>query len=272
MNPDLSPAIFQHLLAGGHIWLFLDYDGTLVPLARTPEEACSDEVLLALLTSLAEFPQIRVAIVSGRALSSLRKLLPVRGLTLAGTYGMEVQPADGPGILRTEIAQVRPTIEKVLSAWAALVAPHPGFLLEDKGVALALHARLADPRDAHQVLPAAQAAARQILEPDQFRLLAGDRFLEVAPLLASKGLFVDWLLGQTPAFDALPVYLGDDERDEEAFVAIRRQGGIPILVGGRDGSTQALGRLSTPVQVREWLAELRRTLAATCRRQSSSLP
>ena len=256
MSANLFTTIQQHLLVGGHLWLFLDYDGTLVPIARTPDEARPDAELLALLRSLARCPQLRLTILSGRPRASLREMLPVPGLVLAGTYGVEIQYPNGFAVLRAELAQVRPTIERVLSAWAELIAARDGFLLEDKGIAVALHARYADPRDALFVLPAAMVAVKQTLDPTQFRLLGGDRFLEVAPRLANKGESVAWLLDEEHAFQELLVYLGDDDKDEEAFAVVRQRGGIPIVVGSRNFSTEALARLPSTESVRIWLQSL----------------
>jgi alpha,alpha-trehalase len=156
-------------------------------------------------------------------------------------------------MMRIEPDNVRPTLEQVKSAWGDLIARRSGFFLEDKGLAVALHARFADSADADFVLPRAQAEARHVIAPGRFRLLGGERFIEVAPALANKGQTVDWLIDHVAFADALPVYLGDDDKDEEAFVVIRQRGGIPIVVGQRRQSTQAIERLSSPQAVCEWL-------------------
>jgi len=256
-NPAVnSPAlatIQQRLRNGGRIWLFLDYDGTLVPIARTPDEAQPDSALLELLKSLARVPAIRTVVLSGRPLASLQAMLPVSGLILAGTYGIEIQIPGHAVMTRIEPESVRPTIEQVKSAWGELIAMRSGFFLEDKGLAVALHARFAESADADFVLPRAQAEARHVIAPDRFRLLGGERFLEVAPVLANKGQTVNWLLDHIAFADALPVYLGDDDKDEEAFAVIRQRGGISIAVGQRQQSTQAIERLPSPHTVREWL-------------------
>jgi trehalose 6-phosphate synthase/phosphatase len=245
--------IRQHLDAGGRLLLFLDYDGTLVPIARTPDEARPDAALLGLLESLTRVPAIRTVVLSGRSLASLQSMLPVPGLILAGTYGAEIQMPGRGALTRVEPENIRPTIEQVQSAWAGLIASRSGFFLEDKGLAVALHARFAGPAEADFVLPRAQAQAEQIISSDRFRLLGGDRFLEVAPVMAHKGRTVEWLLDHEALSEALPVYFGDDDKDEEAFNVIRQRGGIAIVVGQRQLSSQATERLPSPGAVREWL-------------------
>jgi len=83
--------------------------------------------------------------------------------------------------------------------------------------------------------------------------IAGDRFLEVAPAATHKGQTVDWLLDQIRDPSALPVYFGDDDKDEEAFVVIRRREEIPIGVGTQFPLKSALERLTSSEAVRVWL-------------------
>ena len=263
MNPNYLTVVNQHLLAGRHLWLVLDYDGTLVPIAATPEQALPDSDLLVLLASLAENPQVCVTILSGRSLVSLSDMLPLSNLVLAGTYGLEIRWPNGRVTQRVRPEEVRPTIQRILSAWAILVASQPGFLIEDKGIAVALHARFAEPYDAEEVMSKASAAAHQILDPIRFRLLGGDRFVEAAPSIAHKDQTVDWLRAELHTEESFLVYVGDDDKDAEAFATVKRYGGIPIQVGFRNLQTQAYARLPSPASVREWLYMLRVTLATS---------
>ena len=139
---------------------------------------------------------------------------------------------------------------------AQFVAGHSGFVLEDKGLAVALHASFAGPFDADFVLPQARLAAVHIIAPDRFRILGGDRFLEVAPATAHKGQTVEWLLDHHISGDALLIYCGDDDKDEEAFAVVRRRGGIPIVVGQVRRATLAASRFDSPDALRGWLQAL----------------
>lgn len=250
---DALETIREYLRAGGWLMLFLDYDGTLVPIARTPEEAQPDRPLLALLTELATQVRIDPIILSGRPLASLQAMLPVPGLTLAGTYGLEIYRNGRITKRCADLTRIRPVIEQVRSAWKRSIAEYRGFLLEDKGLAVALHARWAEVSEVDQVLDAARTAATALLPSQEFRMLGGDRFLEVAPSTAHKGLSVEWLLNRRRDYRAMPVYFGDDDKDEEAFGRIRRWGGIPIGIGTRFPLNQALERLPSPEALRVWL-------------------
>ena len=177
-------------------------------------------------------------------------------IVLAGTYGVELLTPEGARIDRLDYGSVRPTLDTIKPRWADLIAGRVGYFLEDKGWALALHARFAEEAEAEQVLAAARRLATGVTQqapPDLFRLLGGHKFLEIGPRLAHKGRTVAYLLAQYPWPGALPLYLGDDDKDEEAFGVVKDQGGIAILVSARPRETQADGRLESPQAARTWL-------------------
>ncbi|MBI5030819.1 MAG: trehalose-phosphatase [Chloroflexi bacterium] len=245
--------ILRHLRNGGRLWLLLDYDGTLVPVAPTPAEAVPDPGLLELLSRLVQIDAMCVAVVSGRSLASLKPMLPVPNLILAGIYGVEIQIGEHIESDVLNPQEMRKKIDEVKSAWAQIIVDRPGFWLEDKRFALALHGRFADPPTADIVFSQAREKLAEIAV-DEFRILGGERFLEIAPASASKGKAVEWLLEHMPLADALPVYFGDDDKDEEAFLVVKQLGGIPIGVGKpRSATTHAVERLASPSDLRMWL-------------------
>lgn len=256
------PSLRAHLQSGGAVWLFLDFDGTLAPIAPTPDEARLDVTVLSVLLDLVQAGQFRVAIVSGRALASLRGLVPVPELILAGVYGAEML-IDGIVISRAGLSETtRPVIEAVRQAWITSVGSRNGFLVEDKGCAVALHARWASEAESQAVLETARTSLSNILPETGFRILGGDRFLEVAPQIANKGWAVQWLLNCFPLPRAIPVYVGDDDKDAEAFDVIGQQGGWPITVGDRLPAALTADRLASPSDVHQLL----RAMAQATRR------
>lgn len=178
------------------------------------------------------------------------------GILLAGTYGIELQTPEGEQINRTAYENIRPALDGLKPHWEHLIAGREGFFLEDKGWALALHARFADEHEAEQILDVGRQMAREAAGSGPYRLLGGHKFLEIGPTLANKGCTVEYLLGHYPWPGALPVYLGDDDKDEEAFGAIKAQGGIAILVASERRKTKADYRLESPQATRRWLRTL----------------
>jgi trehalose-phosphatase len=101
-----------------------------------------------------------------------------------------------------------------------------------------------------------RSIALEIASLETFRLMDGHRFLEVGPWLAHKGRTVKYVLVHYPWPDSLPLYLGDDDKDEEAFGVIRTQGGIAVLVAQRPRDTDTNCRLESPRVARAWLKTL----------------
>jgi trehalose 6-phosphate phosphatase len=240
-----------------HLWLFLDYDGTLADFAPTPDEIVPDQELINLVQALASRPDTRVTIISGRRLAHIQALLPVSDTFKAGTYGLELQRTDGETIHRVSYESVRPLLDDLKRRWEKLLDGRRGFYLEDKGWTLAIHGKDAAEDEATAVLRIADRQANSLLEQESgqlFRLQGGHRFLECGPRSGDKKRTVEHLITTYPWYDdALLVYLGDDDKDELAFEAIQNHGGIAVAVGDRLNHSSADCRLSSPQAVRQWL-------------------
>lgn len=247
----------QRVAQAGHIWLFLDYDGTLSDFAATPDEINPDKELIALIEQLADLPDSRVTIISGRRLAHIQALLPVSGILKAGTYGLELQTTDGEVIHQVDYGTVRPLLNDLKQEWEQLLEGRSGFYLEDKGWTIAIHGKDAAEEEASDVLRKARLQALSLLEQaagDRFRLQGGHRFLECSPHSANKKRTVQYLLSNYSWHDdVLLVYLGDDDKDEVAFEAIQRRGGIAVAVGERLRNSSADCWLPSPQAVRLWL-------------------
>jgi mannosylglucosylglycerate synthase len=248
--------IEERITQAERLWLFLDYDGTLADFAPTPEHVSPDPALIELLIKLSRHPRIRTAVISGRRLSHVEKLTPVPGMLLAGTYGIELRLPDGEYVERVAYDEIRPLLEEIKPRWEQLIAGREGFFLEDKDWALAIHAKFAADEEAEEVLSAAREMATEAADAEVFRVLGGHKFLEIGPRLAHKGRTVDYLLESYAWPGALPLYVGDDDKDEEAFGAIQARGGIAIVVSEEPRDTKADGRLEAPRVTRRWLEAL----------------
>jgi trehalose 6-phosphate phosphatase len=245
--------------AAQRLWLFLDYDGTLIKFSRTPGILEPDKKLIDLIKRLAENTHLRVAIISGRRLRDLQTLLPVSGIYLAATYGIEIITPQGERIQREDYSQIRPYLESLKPHWQEIISSRKGFYLEDKGWSLAVHARYASEQDARQVISSIQHTLDQELITDEFRLIKYKRFLEVTSAKAHKGGAVSFLLNRFPMVQAGLVYIGDDDNDSEAFETVHSLGGIAIAVAQYFGYVRCSGGdyvMRSPKAVRRWLASL----------------
>ena len=237
--------------------LFLDYDGTLADFSDHPDQVDPLPEVIDLLTSLRACSAIQIAVLSGRRLAHLKMLIPVEGILLAGTYGLEIFKENGDQQFRLDYGKVRPALEALLPAWQKLIADHRDIVLEDKGWSLALHARFVDDDLAAAVLDKAQAAAKQKLDSREFLVLPGHKFLEAGPRLANKRDGVSYLLEIDPPENESLLYLGDDDKDETAFRVIQSRGGAAIRVCSNVINEPIEDwRLPDPRATRAWLRRL----------------
>lgn len=210
--------------------LFLDYDGTLSDFAPTPDHIEPNPEIIDVLERLAGKAAYRLTILSGRRLEHIRRLLPISGIFLAGTYGIEFVTPAGDLIQRVEYDLIRPMLEALKPQWERTIAGREGFFLEDKGWTLALHARFADDEEAEQVMAQARRAASLESLTKYFRTLGGHKFFEIVPEIANKREAVAYLLAEYPLAGARLLYIGDDDKDEEAFPVIHAHQGIAVKV------------------------------------------
>jgi trehalose 6-phosphate phosphatase len=237
--------------------LFLDYDGTLADFSDHPDQVEPLPEVLELLTELRGQPAIRITVLSGRRLAHLKELIPVKGIQLAGTYGLEILKANGEEQSRLDYDRVRPALEILKPVWQSLIGAHQKIILEDKGWSLALHARFVDDELAAAVLEKARAAAMRLLETAEFLVLPGHKFLEAGPRLANKRDGVSYLLEIEPSENESLLYLGDDDKDEAAFRVIQSRGGAAIRVCSNVINEPIEDwRLPDPRAARAWLRRL----------------
>lgn len=210
----------------------LDYDGTLAEIVADPEAAYPHEAVPALLGRLARAHP--VALLTGRAVRTLERLLPAPGLEAFGVHGLErgrlggeVRDLTGPAAARA-LAGVRARLPELVAA-----PELEGLLVEDKGNALALHYRRAPDRDAALARLRAWAEGR----PAELTALWGKLVLELRPAGRGKGVAAAELAAEHPLLT--PVVIGDDATDEEAFVALPH--GVTVKVG--PGASAAAYRL-----------------------------
>lgn len=251
---------FDRWVAGAtSLWLFLDYDGTLADFTRDPNQVEVIPSVVHLIRDLAAQPRLRVAVISGRSLKIVDQLLPVEGIFRAGVYGLELQTPAGQVSYRENLRRIRPILEGIKPRWKELIAGKSGFFLEDKGWTLAIHAEKAQRGLAQTVLGEARQAVQGKLPAGVFRWFADDVFLEIAPLLAHKGKMVEYLVHHFPLPQSRLIYIGDDDKDEEAFGTVHALGGVNILVTQRSHSVhfnEVDYVLDSPASVRTWLGHL----------------
>lgn len=242
-------------LGRGRAAIFLDYDGTLTPIVDRPEDARLDAGVRETVAALAR--RHPLAVVSGRDLDDVRARVGVDEAFYAGSHGFDIA---GPGGSRHRHPEALLRVGALDAAEAELAARLrglPGARLERKAFSLALHHRLV----ADELLPRLRAAvdAVRAAQPG-LRVQAGKKVFDFQPDVAwHKGRAVQWLMAALGDDGLVPLYVGDDVTDEDAFVTLADAGvTVAVLEGPRP--TAAQYRLPDPAGVHELLRALRRRL------------
>ncbi|QOR38032.1 trehalose-phosphatase [Billgrantia diversa] len=234
--------------------IFLDYDGTLTPIVARPELAILDEAMRLILKRLGQ--RCSVAIVSGRDRANVAELVGIGSLVYAGSHGFDIT---GPGGLHMQYERAAEFLPHLATAETQLqqrLAGIRGVLVERKRFAIAIHYRLVAESDVDRVLTTVESVAEGL---PQLRRTGGKKVFELRPRLPwDKGKAVFWLLEalDLSQADVMPIYLGDDETDEDAFAAMREIGGLGLFVGDASQVTAASHRLSDTVCVGRFLERL----------------
>lgn len=231
-------------LGVGGFSLFFDLDGTLIEIAETPDGVVVEPALLAALITLADRLPGRVAVVSGRSLAQLDRLLGTavtERLTLAGSHGAELRV---PGTDRP--AGERPaSLDAASLALDAFAGPR-GLLVERKTMGTALHYR-----QVPAMAAAAEAEGVRLADEHGLTLQRGKMLVELrAP--GDKGSAIAALLAMPAMATTRPLFFGDDVTDEDGFVAAAHGGGGGVLVGD-PRPTAAMYRLPDVASVRDWI-------------------
>ncbi|GGG47794.1 hypothetical protein GCM10010964_38960 [Caldovatus sediminis] len=219
--------------------LFLDFDGTLVEIAPTPDAVRVPPALLSVLGRLARRLDGALAVVSGRPMRDLDRFLPLP-VVKVGDHGAALRLGPGAPVIGPHLPLPPPEWR---ARAAALAERFPGALLEEKAHGFVLHYRLAGPE--------AGEAARELLsalvaeQPERFALLAARKAWEVRPRGVSKASAVAALMTRPPFAGRVPVFVGDDATDEEGMAEARSGGGIGLRLQDAFG---------TPARLRAWLA------------------
>ena len=245
---DLPAALWQAALSAEHRLLLMDYDGTLTPLRVDPQEARPLPGTTRLLERIADGGRTGTAVISGRPLADLERLLDVRGLTLVGEHGWESR-TPGKETIRHPVPAAAAARLRDLAA--AGRTTRWGEWLEVKRASLVLHTRGMPAHEA--VLAVATFQTLWGAGDAGLRLQTIDGGLELRATGHDKGTAVQELVMTSPAGSWL-LYLGDDRSDEDGFRAIEGRG-VGIRVGTDHRWSNARHRIDGPEEVVELLRQ-----------------
>ena len=240
-----------------NLFLLLDYDGTLTPIVSAPDLAfCPPEVKIVL-EKLRDSPNILLAIISGRSLEDIRGKVGVPGIIYIGNHGLDIQnPA---GVHKKKLSPPREKeLRKIIESLRESFREIPGILFEEKGPILAIHYR----NVAQKYFGWIHKVLKETLEKwkGRWKIAHGKMVFEIRPRVDfNKGKAVREIL-RPSSRNTLPIYIGDDQTDEDAFREVKGRG-ITVFVGPGWLTSEAEYYLQNPPEVQEFLrrcAETRR--------------
>jgi trehalose-phosphatase len=254
---DRFIAVADDRLDGTPLAVMLDVDGTLAPIAPTPEQAVVPNDTRDTLRRLLALRGVVVALVSGRSATDAWRIAGVEGVWVIGNHGFELRTPDGQ---LSPVEVVRPFEDKIAEAAHQLSAVEPvvpGAIVENKRWTMSVHYRLVDPSEVDALLERARAVARTL----GLRVTEGKKIIELRPPVdVHKGTATLSLAQHLGAMapDASILYAGDDRTDEDAIALLREHSprAVTIHVSGANeslGGTRAEVVLNSTDEVREAL-------------------
>jgi trehalose 6-phosphate phosphatase len=233
--------------------LFLDYDGTLTPIVDDPDKAFLQEDMKKVLAKLAD--QLPVAVISGRDRADVQNLVGIENIYYAGSHGFDIAGPDKKETNPENVKDYLPELGQADKVIRKAIKDIEGAWVERKKFAIAVHYRKVEDQNIDQVKQAVEQAARA---HPKLRQSGGKKIFELRPDIDwHKGKALIWLLEKLDLDkpDVLPIYLGDDVTDEDAFDTLRNRG-IGVVVMDSPRKTKAGYRLKNPEEVRLFLNKI----------------
>ncbi|KAI3720609.1 hypothetical protein L2E82_31599 [Cichorium intybus] len=268
---------FQRMInasKGKQIVVFLDYDGTLSPIVCDPDRAfMSDQMRAAVREVSKHFP---TAIISGRSREKVYSFVKLNEVYYSGSHGMDTMgPArenksyddkyqyktideEGNELIVFQPAKdFLPALQKMLVEMTEKTKNIQGVVIEDNRFCLSVHYRHVKDEDYEKL----EEEVESVLENyPEFHMTRGKKVMEVRPSIEwNKGHALEYLLDNLGFDNVLPIYIGDDRTDEDAFKVLRERGeGFPIVVSSKPRDTMAFHSLHDPSEVLSFLIRLGR--------------
>jgi trehalose 6-phosphate phosphatase len=250
---EYLPNLAARVSAAGHLFLFLDFDGTLAPIVEDPDRAQMPAGTRNLLSALAGKESLTLGIISGRSLPDLQERVGLKDVIYAGNHGLEISGPCLNLVDPTATMQIEP-LRELARELRDRLAHIPGVLVENKVLTASVHFRKAPAICREEIRRTADAAVDST--GDLFCVTRGLEVFEIKPRVNwNKGSAVRWIEETLAKGPALTVFIGDDITDEDAFAAL--PDGITVRVGPH-GKTSARYHLEAQESVAElllWFAD-----------------
>lgn len=238
-----------------NVLLLLDYDGTLTPIVEKPELAILSENMRDLIKRVSK--RYVTGIISGRSLADIKNLVRVEGIYYAGNHGFEISGPDLE-LTKPEAEQTKSTLLKACDELKARLEHISGAIVENKGLTASVHYRLVSAGKFQELRKIFNEIMGPYIKSGAVKITRGKKVFEIRPNVDwDKGEAVLWIMDiiKLPE-NVLPIYMGDDRTDEDAFLALKDKSGMAILISEKMRKSNAKYFLKDVGDVKKFLTQL----------------
>lgn len=258
---EVWPKVTAMLASAEHVLLLSDYDGTLAPIVEDPKNAEAPPETLYSLAGLArETERYTVGLVSGRSLDDLKKRAPLKGLFFAGNHGLEIEGA-GVRFIHPVHEETLSVIETLYWVLKRQFNGTGGVIVENKGLTLSVHYRMVENAVGKGIKKIMERVLAVPLASGWVKIAEGKKIYEVWPNVNwGKGSAVKWILSEYCwrrfGERTMPIFLGDDVTDEDAFRTVKKLRGLTVRIGKAFERSAAEFYMRSVWEVEEFLSRL----------------
>jgi alpha,alpha-trehalase len=237
-------------------FLLFDFDGTITPIVERPDFASLSQEITELLKILAR--RYKIGVISGRSLAEIKRLVGLKGIYYSGNHGLEIS---GPGLklVKLQTKRARSLITDVCKKLSKELGGISGAIIKNKRLTASVHYRLVARGKIKSLKEIFEKTVKPYVDSGAVRVSHGKKVFEIMPNIDwDKGKAVLWIMNVVdPEGKLVPVYIGDDRTDEDAFLALQKRG-ITILVSEKPKKSHAKFYLKNVDEVKEFLEKLAR--------------
>ncbi len=222
--------VLARIRVAKRIALMSDFDGVLSPIVDDYRKAAMPPRTKMLLRACAR--KFFVAVISGRGINDLQKRVGMNEISYAGNHGLELQ-IQGKKTQTKSSKVAETTIQRTAKKLVKLEKQFPGLHLENKRLTLSMHYRMVPVRLREDAVLAVRRVLEGGIKAGSLNVLDGRMLFDIRPKIGvNKGTAARAILRAVPG--ALPIFIGDDATDEDAFKVLKK--GITIHVGSKEKS------------------------------------
>ena len=248
--------ISEKINKADEIFLFLDYDGTLVSFENRPQDVVTSSEVKKVLSNLLQHQNFKIIIVTGRTLSEIKKLLDLDGLSFAALHGLQIELSNGKIYKCKSSNDFQRILKNIKDLAEKRYQSEKGIFLEDKEFTLAFHYRMLAEEKIKDIVDSFIEIVKTTDTDNKLDILHGSKVSEIRPEGWNKGKAVELISSNTNSNNTIILYIGDDTTDEDAFQYLNNQGITVFVSNNTNRSTMAKYWLKNPEEVINFLKSL----------------